>query len=239
MTDPRLQRGETSRERRIPEEMMIARMMPKDDKPLAFYNMGAGCFYEWRTLKIVWPWLKVFGCEPCPDAYKELVPLYTGVLLNIAVGAEAGKQDLYLTHQDQAGSTLKPAPSELSRAKVTVDVWTLDQFDEWAGKPKDVLLWMDIEGSELDALRGGTRLLESGRVRWINLETRDKCPDDCLKGHPTTAQINAFLVQYDFVPVHRYNVQGDYPEAAGDMIYFKRGSVPVLACNWGVLDPYP
>ncbi len=80
---------------------------------------------------------------------------------------------------------------------------------------------MDVEGSELAALQGGQALLSSGRVRWINLESRDVAP---IPGHPTTAEIDALLASHGYDKVLRYNVHGDYPEAPGDNVYVLRRS---------------
>lgn len=100
-----------------------------------------------------------------------------------------------------------------------VEVWTLDRFDAFAGRRGNVLLWMDTEGAELEAIAGGSALLGSGRVRWINVETRD-AP---VPGHPTTREVSAALGAYGYRHVRRYNVQGDYPEVPGDTIYFASG----------------
>lgn len=224
MNDPRLQRGKQSRERRIPEELMVYKLIP-NGPPLAMYDLGVGCFYEFRTLKIVWPEMQLFGCEPCPEEYLNVQPIFDGKLAPVAIGKVSGKQKLFLTPAAQGGSTL--FGSHEHRDTVDVDVWTLDQFDEWAGKPNKILLWMDIEGSELDALKSGVELLNSGRIEWLNIETRDSVSGPVID-HPTTQQVSNFLSDYGYVRVHRYNVQGAYPEAAGDTIYFKRGVKPLL-----------
>jgi FkbM family methyltransferase len=218
--DSRLQRGEGARERRIPEEVMVSKFIV-NGPPQAMYDIGVGCFYEFHTLKIIYPDMQVFGCEPCKSEYDEALPMFTGKLLNIAIGAKSGYEPLHVSGHGQGGSSLFPAIGE-TRPIEYIHVWTLDMFDKWAETPDKILLWMDIEGSELDALKGGHELLSSGRVEWINLETRD-AP---FAGHPTTKEISEYLRQYNYVPIHRYNVQGAYPEAPGDTIYFKEGVVP-------------
>lgn len=232
MRDRRLQRGEASRDRRIPEELMISRLVP-DGPPLAMYDLGVGCFSEWRTLKIMWPSMQLFGCEPNLETYNELLPMFGGKLSLLAISDENGFADLALTSAAEGGSTLKPGMGK-GRQLEWVLTMTLDRYDALCGSPDRILLWMDIEGSELDAIRGGGKLLSSGRVHWLNVETRDA---DGREGHPTTADINAALAVHGYVPVHRYNVQGAYPEAPGDMIYFKQGVVPLLPCNGGVQLP--
>lgn len=224
MRRPRgFQRGEESRLRRIPEEWFISALIA-DGPPLAMYDIGVGCFNEFRTLKRVWPAMKLYGCEPCPEAWQELLPIFDGQLLQVAIGKEDGKRILHMTPAYMGGSTLYPDPNDSVRPQVEVDTWTLDRFDRWAGEPDKILLWMDIEGAELEAVAGGARLLSSGRVKWINTETRT-AP---FAGHPTTAQMNEALGKHGFYPVHRYNQQGAYPEAAGDVIYFHRSAAGPL-----------
>lgn len=226
-----LRRGNEGRHRRVPEEALIAKTIAYDDRPRAMYDLGVGCFAEWETLKKCWPDMEVFGCEPDPFWHGQLVPIFNGKLLQVAIGKARGRADLYVSRPDQCGSTLLPAQSERSRHTVDAEVWTLDDFDAWAGKPDRVLLWMDIEGSEIDAIEGGRELLTSGRVWYINAETRD----GRVEHHFTTQELNDVLSEFGFYPIHRYNVQGSYEGAAGDVIYFRRGQEPLIRekMNWG------
>lgn len=70
--DPRLKRGDSPRERRVPEELEIYRLIPAGREPAALYDVGVGCYNEFRTLKIVWPNLNVYGCEPNPAEHADL-----------------------------------------------------------------------------------------------------------------------------------------------------------------------
>lgn len=216
-----LVRDGNRRKQRVNEEIMIARYIPEGVSPKAMYDMGVGVFQEFITLKLFYPEMELFGCEPCPGEYQELQKLFNGALLPIAIGETPGKTTLYASKLGIGGSTTIYHPGRSGMEEIEVDVWTLDQFDEWAGKPSDILLWMDIEGRELDALKGGTQLLSSGRVNWLNLETRNV--DNRGDEYPTTKKITEYLEGFGYDYIHRYNVQGAYPEAPGDVIYFKQG----------------
>jgi len=91
-----------------------------------------------------------------------------------------------------------PSHNGVSTQAVTT---TLDLFDELCGSGKDIVLWMDIEGSELAALKGGVSLLSSGRVKAINLEVRDnsECED-----WPTAKEIHEFLTKFNYVKALKY-----------------------------------
>lgn len=221
--------------RRVNEEKMISRLIP-DGPPFAMYDIGVGCYNEFRTLKEVWPSMELFGCEPHPEEFKAVRPLFDGNLLDVALGSAdrlPSTSGCWMTLSDvgQGGSSFR---KDMSGRKFPVIVWTLDEFDRWAGEPNRILLWLDVEDAELEVLQSGPELLKSGRVHWLNVETRD------VAGHPgapCTKDINDHLAKFGYVPVHRYNVNGAYPEAPGDVVYFKQGVKPLLPCNGGVQLP--
>lgn len=200
-------------------QQMILRFI--HDDPQAVYDLGVGHYSEYDTFREAWPQVNLYGCEPRPDTYQLLLPIFPGQLLPVAIGERSGCLPFHTGHNHGGGSLVPLAGGPV----VDVEVWTLDQFDRWAGKPDRVLLWMDIEGGELAALRGGKGLLASGRVHWLNVETRHVVPEVYAQhGHPTTAQVDTFLAEFGYRRVLRYNVQGiEAPdsEAPGDCIYVK------------------
>lgn len=207
-TNPRLAR--TVQERTIIQYIV--------DAPNAMYDIGVGIYNEYNTLKKAYPEMHVYGCEPHPQEYQDLIPLFPGELLNVGIGKIREETLLYTTDTGIGGSTLLRKMRE-NAPSVSVTIWTLDEFDLWAKKPDKILLWLDIEGGELAALIGGENLLSSGRVHYLNIETRDVSP---MEGYPCTQDITNHLARFGYLPVLRYNVQGSYPEAAGDVIYVKK-----------------
>jgi len=145
--------------------------------PSAMYDIGVGLKTEWLTLGKIWPEMKIFGCEPCLRNYFKILPKFPGKLFPVALGDKPGKRILYLHPKN---------PTE-----VEVPVWTLDYFDYVADRPDNILLWMDIEGAELLALKGGQKLIESKRVKWINLEQHF---EPRAEGWVEPEQLHQFLV---------------------------------------------
>lgn len=108
---------------------------------------------------------KVLAFEPNPPTAERLAHnlaangLANAAISRFAVGAEAGT----VTFHESAQATLSSAtvvPPELVRS-FEVPVTTLDA--EWiaAGRPLVSVLKIDVEGGELDALRGASELLAS------------------------------------------------------------------------------
>jgi FkbM family methyltransferase len=162
------------------EQAIVRLIRPGPTKrPAALYDIGVGPKSEWDTLARHYPDMKIVGCEPSPDMRNLVIERgFTGELFPVAIDETAGSRSFTIhPSMPMASGFIR----EFANAqRITVETWTLDQFDEAAGFAEDILLWMDIEGMELPALRGGKRLLESGRVKWINLEERRgaiPCPE--------------------------------------------------------------
>lgn len=65
--------------------------------PNAMYDIGVGIYSEWETLKNAYPSMEVFGCEPCPEEYAVLKPIFNGKLLQVGVAETAGKRQLHVS----------------------------------------------------------------------------------------------------------------------------------------------
>ncbi|HUS37830.1 MAG TPA: FkbM family methyltransferase [Pirellulales bacterium] len=138
-----------------------------DRPPAALYDIGVGLKSEAATLAAIYPAMHIFGCEPNPETFMHLRD-FPGTVVEVAIGG-GGRSTLYYdAGHPMSGSLFCDSFACCCR----VDVWTLDLFDAVAGRPADVLLWMDIEGGELAALESGPELLDSRRAAWINVEER-------------------------------------------------------------------
>jgi len=173
------------------------------EPPLALYDIGVGNKTEWRTLLKRYPNMHVYGCEPHPQLFRKLTRIFPGGLVRVAIGM-GDKAKLYLRKGSTNIGSTTVFPLDETEEVDEVNVWSLDQFDRWAGRWERILLWMDIEGSELNALKSGPALLESRRVNWINLEVRDESP---CEGWCTAKEIDEFLTLYGYKKVLEYNDQ--------------------------------
>ena len=92
----------------------------------------------------------------------------------LAAGEAAGRQTL---HYDRAGSGLASLHARRLdhfgidfSGRETVDVTTIDNFVAENGLETIDFAKFDIEGHELDALRGAARTLEQGRIKALAFE---------------------------------------------------------------------
>jgi len=203
-------------------ESIISRYVPAGTSPQALYDIGVGSKTEWQTLGSIYPGMCIFGCEPDPVQFQRL--LAQGLNIKpVAIGTD--RSAVLHIPSDRMSSSLFSLEKLYGNPTVelkTVEMQTLDEFDDWAGKPHDILLWLDIEGSELDALRSGPNLLRSGRVKWLNLEER--CVDarapyrDWPSGWSHPHDLTALLNSYGYQRVLEYNYHGTHQ----DVIYVYR-----------------
>lgn len=130
-----------------------------------------------RAVLGVSPRAVVHALEPHPVPFAELsrVEGLAGAY-RLAASAQRGKARLY-DASERSGSelaTLVPGVFELLYARrpapLEVETTTLDAFVEERGIERVDLLKIDVEGHELEVLRGAERLLRERRVGWIQLE---------------------------------------------------------------------
>lgn len=173
-----------------------------DDEPDCLLNVGVGqephCEAEQFTH--YWPGCKTVGWEPNPVTFEQRIGRYPGELRRCGLWSEAGEREFWPTG-DLGNSSMLPALPDYAKSlaigdPIRVRVETLDQSS--LPQFERAFLWLDIEGAELHALRGGAKLLESGRVRWILCEVSDKPRRD---GEPTADELDAYLAQFGYAPL--------------------------------------
>ncbi len=121
---------------------------------------------------------------------------------------------------------------------VPIELTTLDDWcDENAVERVDVMK-LDIQGGELDALRGATRILRSVRAREVEVEF-----NPIYEGQPLFGDVDAFLRSRGFVLwrlgslTHYTDRPGRGPSPAADVFHYDSRPLPVAAMGgqliWG------
>jgi FkbM family methyltransferase len=192
-------------------ELVISRFIREDREPRAMYDIGVGPKTEWRTLKTIYKRMRVFGCEPLLDLYPDLAS-FNGRIEPVAIAAQNGRAMIHYRPGKLISSSMFESAWRFKKREV--ETWTLDKFDHEMNRQKRILLWMDIEGKELEALQSGVNLLRSHRVRWINVEERRE-DGHHPKGWCHGSEIADFLRPFGFVRALEYNKHKDHQ----DVIY--------------------
>jgi FkbM family methyltransferase len=136
-----------------------------------FYDIGANVgFFSLLAAKMVGPTGKVFAFEPVPQNAAtirhnaELNQLDYVQVFELAIGERTGEQDLFLTEWDGGSSLLSSAlkPTEPVR-KQSVRVAPLDELIAREKIAPPDFIKLDVEGAELEALRGMATTLKEQR----------------------------------------------------------------------------
>jgi FkbM family methyltransferase len=123
-------------------------------------------------------------------------------LREVALGAVSGRRIIHIARDADSSSLLEftdlqsyyfPRTAEVGTA--AVDVTTLD--DELSGRrlPPRTLLKADVQGFELEVLKGATRTLPS--LDWIYLEVSFR---ELYRGQPQAVEIFEYLRACGFAP---------------------------------------
>jgi len=163
-------------------------------EPYFFIDIGVGKLdSEAWIMKKYWPICSMIGFEPSKQRYEYLKETYPGLLVN-----EAVSNSFYVNGYDGVDFVLNCREEEKKLySPVTIGSITVDQLLSRCQVPK-VVVWADVEGSELEVLKGASLSLGLGRIKALNLELNKERVAD---GWCTADEVVEFLARYNYVPV--------------------------------------
>jgi FkbM family methyltransferase len=147
---------------------------------LIFFDVGANRGDYSKELRSEFPQAEIFAFEPNPYAFETLASTLKSSSDHcycLGLGSEAGCQTIY-TYRDeidsQHASMYKDIFLDFHHAKELVDMeiqlTTIDEFCQKNSIRQIDFLKIDVEGYELDVLKGAKRMLEQHRIRIIQFE---------------------------------------------------------------------
>lgn len=165
-----------------------------------FINCGPGYVgAEAWSLKSLYPSCNILGFEPQTERYNHLISgSFPGVLEQKAVGASkghieglmgfiGGKSDFWLNGDENLveGGFYK---------KEIVEITTIDDIlENINGK---AFIWADIEGSELEMVKGATKSMEQDKIVGFNLELRTQ---NIPSGHCSYQEVVDYLKPFNYI----------------------------------------
>ena len=179
-----------------------------------------------RAIK-AFPEARIVCFEPVPEAFELLRVWAESVsnpidIFNVALGSEPESREFFV-HSDHTMSSSFLRTTELlvtefpytrEKYSVQVDVHILDEYREQIVGTglEGIVLKLDVEGFELDVIKGAPRTLENVVALIVEIHLME-----LFEGHPTFWDVNAFLSD------RNYRFAGSFPpgtSAAGRVIGF-------------------
>jgi FkbM family methyltransferase len=185
----------------------VARLAEHLDRPLVVVDVGCrdGEATGWTRFG---QQVHVIGFEPDAEECERLRDGYDGparrTFVPHALGSRRGEALLHVTRFAQSSSLYEPSTEAIDRhpaltahAEVDRRTVSLDSLDEWVAEtdgPTPDFLKLDVQGAELDVLRGSERALESVRALEVEVEFQP-----LYRGQPLFADVDAHLRERGFV----------------------------------------
>jgi FkbM family methyltransferase len=177
------------------------------DEPLLVVDVGCrdGEAVTWKPFE---PHVRIVGFEPDPEECERLGQDYDGpadrTFIPLALGARTGEAVLHVTRSPQSSSLYEPDPEAIARhpdlevhevvGRRPVALSTLDTWAATAGDPRVDFLKVDVQGAELDVLRGAERTLAGVRALQLEVEFQP-----LYREQPLFAEVDECLRKLGFV----------------------------------------
>jgi FkbM family methyltransferase len=145
-----------------------------------FIDIGANIGYFSLLIANNVPTAKVISFEPARDIFLKLKEnisinnIKNITPFNAAIGEMNEEKELFISGADNLGMSSFQQPENFSGKKEIVQVLTIDDWFKRAGLAKIDVIKLDVEGSELSALKGMSEVLQSFKpmvIVEINPET--------------------------------------------------------------------
>lgn len=135
---------------------------------------------EAQVFNVEFPNVQILGIEPNPVMHKFQVDnLFPGILLNKALWSINVTKELVIPGANhRCGSVVNYGKSQ--GESVTVDCVTLDKLSKNYGPFENCAVWIDIEGAELNCIKGALNLLRKQKIKVLNIEVNSDTRQDIV-----------------------------------------------------------
>lgn len=156
-------------------------------RPQVIYDLGANVGIASLLFGSLYPGATIYGFEPLPENLEVCVLNYRNLpkpsqVFPWAVGAHSGTA-VFDCQNDSRGGRLESSPHDpklKTTGKLEVQVYSIGDLITKKGLPPPDFLKIDVEGAELDVLKGLEQHHQT--VKWIYIETHgDELKRGCLR----------------------------------------------------------
>lgn len=147
------------------DEMHIVRRISDIKKPRVFFDIGAN--EGWYSFHMMsrFPDIQCYSFEPIPDTYRrakknlQINGMTTENLFNVGLSDVEKKEIFYYNEAETVASSMRNLRGEKTR-EIECELRRLDDVVDELGITSIDMIKIDVEGSELFALRGGICSIE-------------------------------------------------------------------------------
>ena len=179
---------------------------------------------EWGILaRAIWRDAQIVLVEANPEKATQLYSLATrsGFIFNQALLGATRRESVpfYLC---EGGSSMYRELTGFGKRRVELQAWTLDDVMPKHPKPRPWLMKLDVQGAELDVLRGGTHTLAKCEVVIMELSTLEYSQGAPLFAEAVAYMDDAGFCAYDFCGAWRRQTDGTLFQI--DVVFVRRES---------------
>ena len=154
---------------------LLRSAQPETTQPLVVFDVGANVgSYVSQVLEYLGNGVEIHAFEPSSTAFAKLrrrLDERPNVhLVPAGIGAAAGESRLFSAVPGSVLASTYVNPLDMNVVGESIELLTLDGFCAESGIEHIDLLKLDLEGGELDALRGSQRLIDADAIDLIQFE---------------------------------------------------------------------
>lgn len=172
---------------------------------------GAHIGTDTMEMGAIWPRARIHAFEPVPDIFRQLSRRTTHASeitrYPFAIGKGRSWETIRVSSgaSDASSSLLKPKqhmeehPDVTFEREITVPTISLDQWSETYGIQQVNMLWLDLQGYELEALKGAETVLQSVAVVYSEVHLKE-----VYEGAPHYRDVSKWLASRGFGVVREF-----------------------------------
>jgi FkbM family methyltransferase len=206
----------------IETKKIIKNFLPDD---AVIVEAGAHAGVDTGEFARLFPTGRVYAFEPVPDIFFSLVEnkghLKNVIFFSVALGEKDEEVNMFVSggRSDGSSSLLAPKdhlidhPDVLFNENIFVNSITMDTWADLFAIPRVDLLWLDLQGLELNVLKSGQRVLENVRAIYTEVNLKEN-----YEGAALYSDLRSWLEERGF----SVELEQIYWEDGGNVLFVRK-----------------